>query len=189
MKRHDGRRNRNFVERVCARCGRAWQCREDSKSRFCSPKCFQPDAATKLRAMSVDGPNGCRLWTGPLSGRYPVVRFDGLSQKANRLAWTFANGPIPDGMNVLHRCDNPACVNPDHLFVGTQRDNVRDMVAKDRAWWSSVVTLYDGTRVSLSEACQWLAVPYSQTKQRISKLGWTVGRALAAPKNTKGLHA
>lgn len=50
----------------------------------------------------------------------------------HRLAWSWANGPIPAGHNVLHRCDNPRCVRPAHLFLGTQADNVADMDAKGR---------------------------------------------------------
>lgn len=51
---------------------------------------------------------------------------------AHRVAWELTNGPIPDGMKVLHRCDNVVCVRPDHLFLGTQGDNVKDMIAKGR---------------------------------------------------------
>ena len=56
----------------------------------------------------------------------------GNPESAHRVAWEMAHGPIPDGMNVLHRCDNPPCVNVEHLFLGTMKDNTRDMMAKGR---------------------------------------------------------
>ncbi len=53
-------------------------------------------------------------------------------EKTHRLSWEFANGPIPDGLCVLHHCDNPKCVRPDHLFIGTTKDNIQDCIAKGR---------------------------------------------------------
>jgi hypothetical protein len=53
---------------------------------------------------------------------------------AHRLSWVFHRGPIPPGMVICHRCDTPACINPDHLFVGTQSDNIRDCMRKGRKW-------------------------------------------------------
>ena len=57
---------------------------------------------------------------------------EGRLQVAHRLSWTEANGPIPDGLYALHKCDNPSCINPDHLFLGTYSDNLRDAWAKGR---------------------------------------------------------
>lgn len=77
----------------------------------------------------------CWLWTGALGwggyGGFTVAR--GRKVGAHRFAYELANGPIPAGLHVLHRCDTPACVRPDHLMVGTPGDNARDKVAKGRA--------------------------------------------------------
>lgn len=56
----------------------------------------------------------------------------GRKLSAHRMAWIECFGEIPEGMSVLHRCDNKRCVNPEHLFLGTQRDNIRDAMAKGR---------------------------------------------------------
>lgn len=84
--------------------------------------------------VKINATNGCHEWTGALSnkgyGRFAVKR---KNRHAHRVAWQLANGPIPDGLWVLHKCDNPRCVNPKHLFLGTVLDNSRDMIAKGRA--------------------------------------------------------
>jgi hypothetical protein len=81
---------------------------------------------------------GCWNWTGYRKdkGYGTIHNSDGETKRpvlAHRLSWEIANGPIPDGICVLHRCDNPACVRLDHLFLGTKADNNADMKAKGRA--------------------------------------------------------
>jgi len=78
--------------------------------------------------------DGCWLWDGCLAdGNYGMVRFNGKQQLTHRLSWILTFGAIPEGLNCLHKCDVPNCVRPDHLFIGTTRDNARDMWSKGRA--------------------------------------------------------
>lgn len=75
----------------------------------------------------------CWLWTGAASRQgYGQLLFKRKNEKAHRLSWQLHNGAIPEGVWVLHKCDVKKCVRPDHLFLGTRLDNVRDMIAKGR---------------------------------------------------------
>lgn len=66
------------------------------------------------------------------NGKHVYVSINGKIVAAHRYAWEQANGPIPESMFVCHRCDNPPCINVDHLFLGTPKDNTRDMALKGR---------------------------------------------------------
>lgn len=76
---------------------------------------------------------GCWLWLGAEKGNgYGNVRVGAGNQPAHRVAYTKAVGPIPEGMDVCHKCDTRSCINPDHLFVGSRLDNMRDAKRKGR---------------------------------------------------------
>src|SRR5947207_548479 len=77
--------------------------------------------------------SGCWIWTGARSlNGYGVMGMPHINRNAHRISWEIHRGIIPNKICVLHRCDTPSCVNPDHLFLGSLKDNTRDMVKKGR---------------------------------------------------------
>lgn len=81
----------------------------------------------------VDEASGCWIWRRFLNGGYGAVKIGHRSIRAHRYSYELHRGPIPEGAVVRHRCDRTSCVNPDHLEIGTQADNVRDAVERGRA--------------------------------------------------------
>lgn len=75
---------------------------------------------------------GCWLWEGTIRGGYGSLQVSRIRTMAHRYSWSLKFGEIPKGAQILHKCDNPLCVNPDHLFPGTQGENIADMIEKDR---------------------------------------------------------
>jgi hypothetical protein len=83
--------------------------------------------------VAVAGPDECWEWQRMRQRQgYGMYSVSGKMKYAHRVAWEFMHGPISDGLHVLHKCDNPPCCNPNHLFLGTHTDNMRDMFAKGR---------------------------------------------------------
>ena len=98
---------------------------------------MQTAIQAKLMAYIEPEPNsGCWLWTAsvrPLSG-YGQLRHAGKIRFAHRVAYEAFRGRIPDGLFVCHHCDTRSCINPDHLFLGTGKDNAQDMIRKGRQY-------------------------------------------------------
>jgi len=87
----------------------------------------------RIRARSTEDACGCWNWNSARpDGRANVFFFGGKYVSAYRASYRIFVGDIPDGMQVLHKCDNPLCVNPEHLFIGNQADNMADMRKKGR---------------------------------------------------------
>lgn len=87
-----------------------------------------------LLAETITTENGCMEWTRSNGGRgYGIVYYKGRSRQVTRVVLEFITGrELPKHIYALHKCDNPRCINPEHLFEGTPRDNMRDAVRKGR---------------------------------------------------------
>lgn len=137
--------------KVCETCGKEYGPKYGRKqflaSRACSRGCAvalgqrnrkwpsrEERFFAKVDKTPGQGPSGdCWLWTGAaLPDGYGHFKDGRRARPAHVVSFEIANGPLPEGMNGLHSCDNRPCVNPDHIFPGSHQDNMDDMVAKGR---------------------------------------------------------
>jgi hypothetical protein len=121
-------------EAPCLRCGRLYARQPCKQGRYCSRACAanQRPLAERFWEKVTKG-DACWEWSGFRDGAgYGALHVTGRPLRAPRVSWELHFGPIPDDLWVCHHCDNPPCVRPDHLFLGTASVNVQDMVAKGR---------------------------------------------------------
>jgi hypothetical protein len=113
------------------------QCKADKRARPCCSRVCKREAARRFVVERfwkyVEKADGCWPWTGGVDSQgYGAFGVEGKQWKAHRFSWELHNGHVPDGLCVCHKCDNPPCRNPAHLFLGTYADNVRDCHKKGR---------------------------------------------------------
>jgi len=156
-----------MITKTCPICSQQFQT-DWPKKQFCSAECYRNKLKNQFRErfesqVSPPDSNGCHIWTGATLPRgygqihlaYPVRR----TSTTHRVAWELYRGPIPEGLWVLHNCpngDNPGCVNPEHLWLGTHADNMRDMLNKGRSnygerHYHSKLTKSDAEAIKSSE--------------------------------------
>ena len=123
----------------------------------------------------VSKTDGCWIWTGAhYRSGHGHSYFKGKYVGAHRLSWILENGEIPEGTNVCHHCDNPPCVNPDHLFLGSQADNMRDMRQKNRGAKGET---HGSAKLSLEKVIEIkLALKQGRTQASVA-VEYQVGRA------------
>jgi hypothetical protein len=149
----------------------------------------QCDLKKYIESMVMPEPNtGCWFWMGFVTSHgYGKIVFNGRKVAAHRISYAVHKGKIKDGAVICHKCDVPGCVNPDHLFLGTQKDNVHDMIRKGRAKFPIVnkgeashlakvsadtVLKIRASNLSNVEASEFFGLPYHLVYQIRKRISW-----------------
>ncbi len=191
---------------LCAYCGRGFA-RSLARSKYCQQACYVADlrqrGAEGLIArfwakVQTNGPvlradlGACWIWTASTIRGYGQFHLPRSSDQrhivfAHRFAWELEHGPIPDNLSVLHQCDNPLCVRTDHLFLGTQPDNLADARTKGRLIdgqhlikVSDADVAYIRAHYRPRENSHELAARFGITRQHVARLA-RVGRTRKPP--------
>ncbi len=134
------RRNRKSIESRCNSCKRVYAAARravlrlnvDPRGEYGKLRTFPPIAERFESKVERIPESGCWIWTGAGSDRYGHFKFGKRLSLAHRASYAMFVGPVPDGMEVCHKCDIGWCVNPTHLFLGTHTENMQDAVRKGR---------------------------------------------------------
>lgn len=175
-----------YVTYACQGCGIevVRQVGDEGRARFCSVKCGRAHQVMATREERywmkvIRSDEGCWDWAGSKSTNFGYglmktgPRGATRQEAAHRLSWEIHFGPIPAGMNVCHRCDNPPCSRPDHLFLGDDSANMRDRDIKGRHG-SARLTSRDvrsiRARAAIGERQASIARDFTMTPSQISQI-------------------
>lgn len=183
---------------VCAFCGAHYYRPPSNRGRFCSRECgYASKQKTSVidrvfsRVDKPDGEDGCWNWTGAIVyGGYGSVRdtFKRKTVRVHRVVYEHMIGPIPPGMQALHKCDNPKCCNPKHLFLGDHKANSDDKIEKGRD--KNRGEQHHNCKLSSSDVQQirWLLDSGATGRQVAEKFGVSEGTISVIKNNLRRLH-
>ena len=128
--------NRIFIKRKNISL-KKWEtinrCSVKCKHLYITTEKYKEERLQHILSKTITTSTGCMEWKGSTNHKgYGLVRFQSIYKSTHRVVWELIKGKIPNGLFVLHKCDNPPCLNINHLFLGTSQDNVNDMVNKNR---------------------------------------------------------
>ena len=144
-----------MISSYCKICNKPFK-RKNPNAQFCSLACCfskSPEERFWDKVIKSDVPGECWKWTGSKNNcGYGTFGVNYKTITAHRFSYALHNGQIPDGMLICHKCDNPSCVNPSHLWLGTNADNTKDRESKGRGNYTNPAKGEKHWNVKLSES-------------------------------------